>query len=76
MIQEKILKHILALFFVLGLLTVFALQQKNPEIKNHPMLERPLLGPEELQKVLENQKKEKAEQNHQSQEKENNFKNK
>lgn len=75
MIQEKILKHILALFFVLGLLTVFAVRQENPEIQNHQMLERPLLGPEELQKVLEKQRTEKkAEQKTSA--KENNLKNK
>lgn len=73
MIQEKILKHILALFFVLGLLTLFAVQQESTETKNYEMLDRPLLGPEEIQKVLENQK---TEQKTQVKQKENNLKNK
>jgi hypothetical protein len=58
MIQHKILKHLLALFFVLALLTVFAMQWNSEKDSQHLMIDRPMLGPEEMQRALEKQKEE------------------
>lgn len=65
MAHEKILKHILALFFVLALLTFFATQWERPVNEKYEMIDRPLLGPEELQKTLEGQKQQTKQQSKQ-----------
>ncbi len=59
MIQHKILKHLLAFFFVLALLTVFAMQWNQSRDTEHIMMDRPMLGPEEIQRALEKPKQEK-----------------
>lgn len=53
MVQHKILKHLAALFFVLALLTVFAMQWNTAKDTRHLMMDRPMLGPEEIQRTLE-----------------------
>jgi hypothetical protein len=62
MIQHKILKHLAALFFVLALLTVFAMQWDTAKDTRHLMMDRPMLGPEEMQRTLERPKQEKSHQ--------------
>lgn len=53
MIQHKILKHVLSLFFVLVLLTVFATQWNAAEDRKEFLSESPSAGPEELLRTLE-----------------------
>lgn len=53
MIQHKILKHMLSLFFVLVLLTVFAMQWNQAEVRRDLPEGNPSAGPEELLRTLE-----------------------
>jgi hypothetical protein len=58
MMQHKILKHLVALFFVLALLTVFATQWETAKDTQHLIMDRPIPRPGEMERTPEKLKQE------------------